>query len=502
MTALKPLITICGTTGVGKSKLGVELALKLGQEFFQDHSGQHRWRGARIINADSMQIYTSMNVITNKIPEAERMGVEHLLMDFKQPGEQYVVGQWVHDAIQVIEETHRMNQIPIVVGGTSYWIQHLLFPNRLVTKDLNSTPLGVPTSAHPMSVSLQSSISQLAPKLSNLWSSLPESPPNAVTHPEEALSLHELLQALDAPVASRWHWRDTRKVLRNLQIMKETSRTASEIISEQSQTTLTPRYRTLCFWLYAQPSALNPRLDERVDDMIKLGLVDEIRSLQITFNASQTALDDSSHPTIDVKDNSNSISASEPDYTVGIYQCIGFKEFREFLSSPSGSQELFNKAVENMKQSTRKYAKRQVTWLRNKLLPAVHSANTHSEDGPPKASVYVLDATVLDQWGSNVLSVAERITYSFLREEGLPPPALLSSVASSMFANQDKSVDPEVVLQARRKIVCQVCTINPKRPVMIEEQDWDAHRKKKLHRRLTAKSKKVSEGLHPPYGTP
>lgn len=102
MTSLKPLIAICGTTGVGKSKLSVELALKLGQEIYQSSSGEHQWRGARIINADSMQIYTGMDIITNKIPQTERMGVEHLLMDFKQPGEQYVVGQWVQDAIEVV----------------------------------------------------------------------------------------------------------------------------------------------------------------------------------------------------------------------------------------------------------------------------------------------------------------------------------------------------------------------------------------------------------------
>lgn len=78
-----------------------------------------------------------------------------------------------------------------------------------------------------------------------------------------------------------------------------------------------------------------------------------------------------------------------------LYLPIGFKEFREFLSlsSDAGSQEAFNKAVENMKQSTRKYAKRQVTWLRNKLLPAIHSANTHFENKVSMASMYLLDAT-------------------------------------------------------------------------------------------------------------
>lgn len=248
-----------------------------------------------------------------------------------------------------------MNQVPIVVGGTSYWIQHLLFPNRLANKDVNSTPRAA-TSGYPMSTSLLHSISQLTPSLSNLWTALPESPPNAVTHPEDALSLHELLQALDPPVASRWHWRDTRKVLRSLQIMKETGRTPSEIISEQSESALIPRcvalasfqfeqyeiafahrYRTLCFWLYAQPSALNPRLDERIDDMIKVrkfcslalssdplsfmkqGLLNEIRSLQMTVSSSQVAANNSS---VDVEDGP-SPSATELDYTVGIYQCIG-----------------------------------------------------------------------------------------------------------------------------------------------------------------------------------
>ncbi|KAI9569109.1 tRNA isopentenyltransferase [Boletus coccyginus] len=493
MTSLKPLIAICGTTGVGKSKLSVELALKLGQEIYQGYSGEHRWRGARIINADSMQIYTGMDIITNKIPQAERMGVEHLLMDFRQPGEQYVVGQWVQDAIQVIEETHSMNQIPIVVGGTSYWIQHLLFPNRLAIKDLDPTSPAVTSSGFPMSVSLQDSVSQLTPNLFNLWTALPESPPNAGTHPEDALSLHELLQALDPPVASRWHWRDTRKVLRSLQIMRETRRTPSEIISEQSESALIPRYQTLCFWLYAQPSVLNPRLDERVDDMVKQGLLDEIRSLQQTVSSSQAAINRSS---ANVKDESDS-SATEPDYTVGIYQCIGFKEFREFLSlsNDAGSQEAFNKAVASMKQSTRKYAKRQVTWLRNKLLPAIHSANTPFENRVSMASMYLLDATVLgDHWTSNVLSPAESITKSFLRQEDLPPPASLSSSARAMFANQNKTVDPSDILRARRKVVCQVCTINPRRPVMIEAQDWDAHRGNRLHRRLVAKSRKGPEG--------
>jgi tRNA dimethylallyltransferase len=90
----RPLIAICGTTGVGKSKLAIELALHLARS-----PGWGGWCGARVINADAMQVYQGLDIITNKVPESERQGVEHLLMDFKLPGEQYVVGQWIQDAL-------------------------------------------------------------------------------------------------------------------------------------------------------------------------------------------------------------------------------------------------------------------------------------------------------------------------------------------------------------------------------------------------------------------
>ena len=93
----KPLIVICGTTGVGKSKLGIELALAL-----QTGRQNHPYHGARIINADSMQVYTNMDVITNKVPMEERCGVEHLLMDYKQPGEQLTGPEWIRDAIEAV----------------------------------------------------------------------------------------------------------------------------------------------------------------------------------------------------------------------------------------------------------------------------------------------------------------------------------------------------------------------------------------------------------------
>ena len=240
MASLRPVVAICGTTGVGKSKLAVELALRIAE-------------GAAVINADAMQVYDGLDIITNKISREEMKGVPHLLMGFKKPGEQYVVGQWVEEAanavsplpsirrttlspnpaLHKIDDIHRQNKIPIVVGGTSYWMQHLIFPNRLIGENTGSS-----FSTRPS----EDLLSKLSPEERKLFDKLPDPPPSASTDPGSALAMHRLLQTLDPIVASRWHWRDTRKVHRNLKIIAETGRSPSAIIAEQSETDLTARY--------------------------------------------------------------------------------------------------------------------------------------------------------------------------------------------------------------------------------------------------------------------
>ncbi|KAG6816955.1 hypothetical protein H0H87_001470 [Tephrocybe sp. NHM501043] len=313
-----------------------------------------------------------MDVITNKVTEAERKGIEHLLMGFKSPGEQYVVGQWVQDALKEIDDTHKKNEIPIVVGGTSYWMQHLMFPNRLAVETNTEAPQLAQSPM--MSPDLTDTIASLEPELLILFNNLPEHPPSALSDPDAAFKLHTILSFLDPLVANRWHWKDTRKVLRSLGVIKETGRRPSEIMLDQSKdvSASKPRFRTLCFWLHAEQAVLEQRLNERVDNMIKQGLLSEISTLR------QIAAAASSSPG-DVK----------TDYTLGIYQAIGYKEFHEYLSAPEPSEKAFNAAVEHMKLSTRQYAKRQVSWIRNKLLPAVHMANSEETMVP----TYLLDAT-------------------------------------------------------------------------------------------------------------
>lgn len=183
---------------------------------------------------------------------------------------------------------HENNELPIVVGGTSYWIQHLIFPNRLVSKEPSASQFMKPIN---WSDDLKHSISELPPDLLALLQNLPQEAPSAKLDPDKAFQLYRLLSALDPIVAQRWHWKDTRKVLRSLEIMIDSGKPPSSIILEQSTSpaadtkpryvllTKVPylhydiffsRFRTLSFWLYADSSSLHPRLDARVDDMISV----------------------------------------------------------------------------------------------------------------------------------------------------------------------------------------------------------------------------------------
>ena len=84
---------------MGKSKLAVDLAHSLSRKLL---NAVEPWTGADVINADSMQVYVGMDVITNKVPVEERRGIEHLLMDYKRPGEQLTGPEWIKDAIEAV----------------------------------------------------------------------------------------------------------------------------------------------------------------------------------------------------------------------------------------------------------------------------------------------------------------------------------------------------------------------------------------------------------------
>lgn len=128
---------------------------------------------------------------------------------------------------------HENKELPIIVGGTSYWIQHLIFPDRLVSKD-TARSRSLQLEEKFWSPELEKSLASLPAELLDIFTDLPVNPPSAKTNPDLAFKFHTLLSILDPSMSQRWHWKDTRKVFRSLEIIKETGKRPSHIIHEQS----------------------------------------------------------------------------------------------------------------------------------------------------------------------------------------------------------------------------------------------------------------------------
>ena len=149
-------------------------------------------------------------------------------MNFRAPGEQYLVTDWVKDASACIDEAHREGELPIVVGGTSYWIQNLVFASRLAS--LSPQP---GTADKEFDPEILNRLQSLPIELCDIWANLPQAAPHPDDSPQEAYRLHSLLLILDPSTASRWHWRDSRRVLTSLRVIKEQKRTVGSVHAEQ-----------------------------------------------------------------------------------------------------------------------------------------------------------------------------------------------------------------------------------------------------------------------------
>ncbi|CEL51965.1 tRNA dimethylallyltransferase, mitochondrial OS=Schizosaccharomyces pombe (strain 972 / ATCC 24843) GN=tit1 PE=3 SV=1 [Rhizoctonia solani AG-1 IB] len=274
MTQTSPLVAVVGSTGTGKSRLSIELASAVGRGL-EESLGS--WKASRIINADAMQAYKGLDLVTNKVTKSEMNGIEHTLFDFRKLENEYVVTEWVMDAIAEIHRAHSDNELPIVVGGTAYWVQHLLFANGLTSLE---HPTHEPTAESPIPTSL----TNLPPSLQQLFDNLP--PRGDGVDEATAFDLHSLLSHLDPATAARWHWKDTRKVLRSLNIIRESNKTVEDTYG--SQLDPVARYPTLIFWLYMDSNHLNPMLDARIEKMVQLGLKDEIEVMRDAISGAES----------------------------------------------------------------------------------------------------------------------------------------------------------------------------------------------------------------------
>ncbi|KAF2123115.1 IPP transferase-domain-containing protein [Lophiotrema nucula] len=440
---MKPLVAIVGATGTGKSDLAVDLA--------------RRYNG-EIINGDAMQLYQGLPIITNKITQDEMKGVpHHLLGCIGLEEETWTVGKFVGRALGVIDEIRSRGKLPILVGGTHYYTQSLLFQDVLADEPL----LEASTNGQHFPI---------------------------LDEPTEVIL--EKLKEVDPVMADRWHPNERRKISRSLEIFFKTGKRASKIYEEQRlRRGISPnssdsginkevgdgfnlRFPTLLFWVHAPKDVLYPRLDARIVKMLDKGLMAEVYALHdLRYDIE-----------------SRSLIAGEItkpiDQTRGIWVSIGYKEFLEYLSARNDGavsgedlEKLKTAAVEKMQAATRQYANRQIRWIRIKLLNALVGAGQ-------KRNMVLLDGSDLSKWEEQVLQPSRQITETFLSGNDLPEPTDLSALAREALTpkrDYDLAQRPELW----QKRVCETCGI-----VAVTENDWNLHIKSRGHRRAVGAKKK------------
>ncbi|KAI8095268.1 IPP transferase-domain-containing protein [Thamnidium elegans] len=430
MSAMRKIATVVGSSGIGKSKLAVELCKAL--------SGQ-------VINADALQVYKGLDIITNKMPLNEREGIKHHLMDFLETEEEYQVTSFLKDASQKIESISEEKQLPVVVGGTNYYIQSLLWNNTTIGKQENRE-------ASP------DEIDSNFPEFDQL----------------ETPELYQRLSKVDPVMANKWHPSDRRKILRSLRVFYQTGKPQSEIIKSQRDHYethgLDPRYKALVFWIYSDPQKLNPRLDARVDQMIETGLFDEIKDLRNQVVQGHVKLPK---------------GFELEKYQRGLWQAIGYKEFDAYFfaleegnKDPAELEKIKVECTDRMKAATRRYAKSQIKWIKNKLLPTALNAKNND------VIVYCLDAGDLETWDTNVREKAVEIAKLFLMDLPLPDPASLSETASQMLAQLNPVLDTQTKILTWNKHTCETCKTDKGEPLVLNgDQEWEQHKKGRHHRK-------------------
>ncbi|KXT05950.1 hypothetical protein AC578_388 [Pseudocercospora eumusae] len=420
-----PLIAIIGATGTGKSQLAVDIAKRYNGE---------------IINGDAMQLYEGLPIITNKIAPQEQEGIPHHLLGCIGLQEQtWVVGTFVRKALKVIEEIRSRGRLPILVGGTHYYTQSLLFKDRLAESDEAQEER------------------EFVADTSDKWPILKE--------PTEVLL--EELQRIDPVMAERWHPNDRRKIQRSLEIFLQTGQRASDIYaeqrSEQAMEGVEMRFPTLLFWVHAEQQTLRARLDARVDKMLDQGLLEEVETLDAVAEGEKA----------------KSISIDE---SKGIWVSIGYKEFIDYVQARRNGEtdtqyllKLHAASLEKTKAATRQYSKRQVRWIRIKLLNALAEVDASND-------LYLLDGSDVSRFEETVVQPALDLTGRFLRAEDMPAPASLSEIAAEQL--QPKHDDLASKPEHWAKQYCPVCDMTSVTPT-----HWQQHIVSNGHKKRVSKQR-------------
>lgn len=278
----KPLIVLTGPTAVGKTGLSIRLAKALNGE---------------IISADSMQVYRHMDIGSAKITKEEMAGIPHHLIDVLEPVEEFNVVIFQKMAKEALEGIYDRGRVPIVAGGTGFYIQALAY-------DIDFTE----TDEEP---SLRRELEQTAKE-------------------KGAQYLHQMLREADPASAERIHANNIKRVIRAIEFYRQTGTKISE--HNQEERRKQSPYDLFYYVLNMERQSLYERIDRRVDQMIRDGLIEEVRKL----------------------------AAMGCTRDMVSMQGLGYKEILDYLDGRSSLEE----AVCLIKRDTRHFAKRQLTWFK------------------------------------------------------------------------------------------------------------------------------------------
>jgi len=274
------IIIICGPTGVGKTSVAIKIAGVVNGE---------------IISADSMQIYRYMDIGTAKPTMEEQSRIRHHIIDIVDPDENFDAAKFLKKAHEKIVELYTAGITPIVVGGTGLYIKalvHGLFDTGNVNLDVRK-------------------------RLKK----------EAVTSGTGVL--HKRLAEYDPDAADRIHPNDTYRIIRALEMVETTGKTISKHQEDHGFTD--KRYRVIKIGLKMDRNVLYDRINKRVDEMLKKGLLDEVRGL-LERGCSEN---------------------------LKSMQSIGYRHIVDFIKGRLS----WDEALRTIKRDTRRYAKRQMTWF-------------------------------------------------------------------------------------------------------------------------------------------
>lgn len=274
-------VVIAGPTASGKTALGVEIAKAFDGE---------------VVSADSMQIYKGMDIATAKPTAEEMQGIPHHLIDFLDRDRAFSVADYVELAGEKIRDIHSRKKMPVIVGGTGLYISSLI--DNIKFPDIKSD-------------------SEIRRKIEERIAQ------------KGCEAVFEELKKCDPETAAELHPNNTVRVIRAIEVFEITGRKLSEFKAE-SRLVPSPYEPIILGLNFNDRQKLYDRINDRVDQMIKNGLIEEARGVFETGEMKTAA------------------------------NAIGFKELIPYFEDKSDLQS----CVDKIKHETRRYAKRQLTWFR------------------------------------------------------------------------------------------------------------------------------------------